>query len=209
MSGDLDVALLERLIYVTWAGADVVDLGCGTGRIGDWLRSKGARTVVGVDRCEEMMAKARQRSSYTALLHEDLRTSSLADESADLVVSLLCTCHLPDLVPFYREASRLLRAHGSLVLVDYHWHFLLNGIPTHFSTETGEQLAIENHIHLFSEHVRAARSAGFVLRELEERIVTRDWIDRAPGWRKHLGRPASFAMVWAISSPQAPPRARR
>jgi hypothetical protein len=82
------------------------------------------------------------------------------------------------------------------VLVGFHPHFLLNGIPTHFDLTTGESVAIENTIHLLSDHVAAARRVGFQLVDLLERVVDEALVTRLPGWRRHLGMPASFALAW-------------
>jgi hypothetical protein len=95
--------------------------------------------------------------------------------------------------------ARLCRPAATAVVVGYHPHFLLNGIPTHFPDGDGH-LAIENTIHLFADHVRAARAHGLSLRELEERLIDDEMIARMPSWHRHAGRPASFAMVWSAGS---------
>jgi SAM-dependent methyltransferase len=152
--------------------------------------------LVGVDRSEELMARARERGVYQRLLREDMRATSLPEGEAGMAISVLCVCHLPALEPFYREAARLLRVGGALVVIDFHWHFLLNGIPTHFDEAEGKPVAIENSIHLFSDHVRAAVGAGFALREAEERVVDAEWVARVPKMRGYAWRPVSFALVW-------------
>ncbi len=196
VSEDLDVHLLERLETVTWAVDRAVDLACGTGRIGAWLAARGARAVTGVDLTPEMVERARARGVYDQVLLEDVRATSLPEHAADLVVNVLSIEHLPELSPFYGEVARLLRTGGTAVVIGFHPHFLLNGIPTHFKAD-GVKIAIENTIHLFADHVTAARRAGLALRELSERVVDPDWVARAPGYHRHVGRPVSFAMVWS------------
>ena len=47
---EMDLRLLERLQTVDWSAPQaVLDLACGTGRIGVWLRQRGAATIDGVD----------------------------------------------------------------------------------------------------------------------------------------------------------------
>jgi hypothetical protein len=69
-------------------------------------------------------------------------------------------------------------------------------IPTHFEAEAGRPIAIANHVHLFSDHVRAACREGWSLADLDERVVDEAWARRQPGYRKHLDRPVSFLLAW-------------
>src|SRR5947209_3824047 len=65
---EMDVRLLERVATVDWAGAGrVLDLACGTGRIGAWLRARGVASLDGVDVTPEMLAKAEARGVYRRL----------------------------------------------------------------------------------------------------------------------------------------------
>lgn len=202
MTGDIDVRLLEALEHVDWRAAQVADLACGTGRIGRWVaeRGAGAERRTGVDLCPEMLARARELGGYTELIQADVRQTPLVARSYELVSSVLAVEHLPELTPFYSECARLLVDGGQLVLIGYHPHFLLNGIPTHFRDSSGEQVAIENTIHLFSDHVRAARGLGFELEESLEPVIDDSLIERLPTWEKYRGLPASFALVWRLTS---------
>jgi len=195
MTEDLDIWLLGRLSTVSWAVDRAVDLACGTGRIGAWLAARGARRIDGVDLSPEMLERARTRAVYADLHCADIRQTPLPDGVAALVVNVLSIEHLPALAPFYGEVARLCRPGAAAVVVGYHPHFLLNGIPTHFPDGEG-QVAIENTIHLFADHVREARAVGFVLRELEERVIDDQMLERVPSYGRHAGRPASFALVW-------------
>lgn len=196
MTDDLDVALLRRLASVDFGVDYAIDLACGTGRTGSWLTSVGARRVDGVDLCPQMLDAARQRGVYGELRLEDIRRTSLPGGQADLVINVLSVEHLPELDSLYAEVARLCRPGGVAVLVGFHPHFLLNGIPTHFDLDTGESIAIENTIHLLSDHVTSAHRVGFRLQDLLERVIDDELVARAPGWRHHRGMPASFALAW-------------
>ena len=105
--------------------------------------------------------------------------------------------HLQDLRPLYREAARLLQQGGHHVIVGYHPHFIMAaGIPTHFDRRPGESVAIETYVHLFSDHVAAARAADLSLIEMRERLVDDRWIALKPRWESYRNHPVSFAMVW-------------
>jgi hypothetical protein len=80
--------------------------------------------------------------------------------------------------------------------VGYHPFFLMMGIITHFDRASGESVAIESYVHLMSDHVAAARAAGFELIEMLEGLVDEDWIKAKPKWESFRSRPVSFAMVW-------------
>jgi SAM-dependent methyltransferase len=197
VDGNLDLALLDRLTGVDWSSLEsAVDLACGTGRIGSWLAQRGVASIDGVDLTAEMLEVARSKAVYRRLLEEDMTATSLPDGTADLVVNCLAIGHAPELGPVYGEADRLLRAGGRFVLIGYHPHFLLAGIPTHFKNEEGVPIAIWNSIHLISDHVSAGIARRWTLVEMRERLVDEAWVSRAPSWQRHLKKPASFAMVW-------------
>lgn len=199
LAGNLDTSLLEQLTSVDWSSvATIVDLACGTGRISAWLASRGAgkQAIDGVDLTREMLAVAKSKGIYRHLVCEDLTATSLASASADLIVNSMALCHVPALAAAYREADRLLAPDGTFILIDYHPFFLLSGIPTHFRDRDGEQWAIHNSVHLFSDHFAAASEPGWRLVEMHERVVSDDWTESAPSWQKYVGKPVTFAMVW-------------
>jgi predicted TPR repeat methyltransferase len=67
MDDRLDLPLLRSLVSVDWSGITAaVDLGCGTGRIGAWLKAHGVVRVDGVDVCSAMLDRAAARGSSTA-----------------------------------------------------------------------------------------------------------------------------------------------
>lgn len=195
---EMDLRLLERLATVPWSDlGSAVDLACGTGRTGAWLAARGVPAIDGVDLTSAMLERARARRIYRRLQLGSVTDTGLPDASYDLAIQVLADEHLPDLRPLYREAARLTRRLGHFVIVGYHPFFLLSGIPTHFHRPAdNEPLAIESYIHLMSDHVRAARLAGWTLAEMEEGVVDDDWIAAKPKWEKYRLRPVSYAMVW-------------
>ncbi len=194
---EMDLRLLERLTTVGWASCRrALDLACGTGRIGVWLRAQGVEHLDGVDLTPEMLARARERRLYDRLLEVDLRATGLPAAVYDLTTVVLADEHLPEIQPLYREAARLTAPGGRFVIVGYHPFFLMIGIPTHFDRADGTPAAIESHVHLFSDHVQAALASGFTLLEMTEGVVDDAWLAKKPKWQKYAGHPVSFAMVW-------------
>ncbi|MBX3502724.1 MAG: methyltransferase domain-containing protein [Alphaproteobacteria bacterium] len=194
----MDLRLLARLQTVDWRHVKhAVDLACGTGRIGVWLRRSGVARLHGVDFTEAMLDGARGKGVYDRLALADIAATGLDGGVYDLATMVLADEHLADLRPTYREAVRLLAAGGRFVLVGYHPFFLVQGIPTHFDRASGDSVAIESHVHLTSEHIGAGLGAGLRLVEMIEGVVDEDWVAAKPKWQRHLHRPISFALVWA------------
>jgi SAM-dependent methyltransferase len=194
---EMDLRLLERVQTVDWRTArDVLDLACGTGRVGAWLRTRTAAPIDGVDLTPEMLEGARRKGVYRALRVADVADTGLPAQAYDLCTQSLADEHLPALPPLYREAARVTRPGGAFVLVGYHPQFLMAGMPTHFDRAPGEPVTIRSYVHLLSDHVKAARAADWSLVEMDEGLVDEAWLRKKPKWQAYRGLPISFAAVW-------------
>jgi SAM-dependent methyltransferase len=194
----MDIALLERLEAPSWpAVRRAADLGCGTGRTGAWLRRHGVASIEGVDVTPEMLAAAARRGAHDRLVEADVTETGLDAGAYDLVIVSLVDEHLPDLHPLYREARRLAEPGATLVLVAFHPHFIMtSGMPTHFTSGSGEPVAIATHVHLLSDHVTAGLAAGWTLVEMREGVIDERWVALKPKWSRFLGHPVSAAFAW-------------
>jgi SAM-dependent methyltransferase len=195
---EMDTALLDALTIPPWPSLRrAADLGCGTGRTGAWLRRHGVASIDGVDLTPGMLALARSKGVYDRLIEADLADTGLGASAYDLVTVCLVDEHLPDLLPLYREAFRLARPGALLVLVAYHPHFIMaSGMPTHYRSASGEEVAIETHLHPISEQVTAALEAGWALAEMKERLIDDAWLALKPKWERLRGHPITAAFVW-------------
>jgi SAM-dependent methyltransferase len=194
----MDSWLLERVQTVRWSEvARAVDLGCGTGRTGAWLKEQGVRSIDGVDLTVEMIERARRRGVYDALFVAEATNTRLPEANYDLITSCLIDEHLSEIAPLYIESARLARAGAAHVLVGFHPFFIMkSGMPTHFAEPAGEPIAIETHVHLLSEHVQAALRAGWTLAEMNEQTIDDRWIAAKPSWSDYRDVPVSFLFVW-------------
>lgn len=193
----MDLRLLERLRTVDWSAPRVVlDLACGTGRIGAWLAPRCPAAIDGVDLTPEMLAVARSKGIYRALSLADVATTGLPAATYDLCLQSLADEHLPDLLPLYREVGRVTRPAGCFVLVGFHPQFLMAGVPTHFDRAPGQPVTIRSYVHLLSDHVKAAHACDWSLLEMDEGLIDDDWMKSKPKWRACFGQPISFALVW-------------
>lgn len=197
VQGEMDLCLLDRLQTVDWSAPQVVlDLACGTGRIGEYLRQRCSAAVDGVDITPEMLEVARGKGVYRTLRLADVSSTGLAPETYDLCIQSLADEHLPDLRPLYREVARVTKGGGCFVIVGFHPQFLMAGVPTHFERAPGEPVAIRSYVHILSDHVKAAHAFGWSLSEMDERLIDDAWLTKKPKWQPYFGLPISFAMVW-------------
>ena len=111
---NLVAALVELAHGAGTKSLDVLDVGCGTGLCAPLLAPY-ARTLVGVDLSEGMLAQAAKRGLYDALLAEELTTHMAAHPLAyDLVVSADTFCYLGALEAAMAAAFAALRPGGLL-----------------------------------------------------------------------------------------------
>jgi len=161
------------------------------------LRGKGVTSIDGVDLTPEMIAVARSRGIYQRLVEADVTATGLESEAYDLVTACLVDEHLPDVQPLYREAWRLAFSGGFLVLVGYHPNFIMGaGMPTHYTSRSGEPVAIETYVHLLSEHITAGLQAVWGLVERKEQVIDDSGLVLKPKWESIRHHPISVAFTW-------------
>ena len=195
---EMDLWLLRELQSVKWDTVKrCADLGCGTGRTGAWLASKGVTVIDGVDATPDMLDRARDRHVFTSLRLADVSTTGLPAATYDLITTCLVDEHLGELAPLYAEAARIARDGAAYVPVGFHPFFIMaTGMPTHFKADDGSPVAIETHVHLFSDHVKAAFAVGWQLVEFREQVIDDHWIKIKRRWSAYRDVPISFACVW-------------
>ena len=110
--------LLAR-IPADFTPAEVLDIGCGTGRL---LRKIAVRWpeahLAGVDLAEGMVAQARTHTPGATITQAPAEALPLADGSVDLVTSTTSFHHWNDQAQGIREAVRVLRPGGLFALAD-------------------------------------------------------------------------------------------
>lgn len=97
-------------------GFDILDLGCGSGWFCRWAMKNGAKSVLGFDLSEKMLAKGRSltEGNYTGIEYRrvDLETLELSDEHTgkyDLVFSHLALHYLVNLPTLATLVNRVLK----------------------------------------------------------------------------------------------------
>ena len=104
-----------------FSGADVVDLGCGTGCLETLLLPRiGTGTVAAVDFSPAMIEQASRRCDDPRItwICRDVLATGLSSGSADVVLCFDSFPHFPDGAAVLKEAARWLRPGGAFLL----WH---------------------------------------------------------------------------------------
>lgn len=102
-------------------GEAVLDIGVGPGMLASEMAAIGAK-VVGVDVSDAMLALARRRFAFDGVAVElvvgDCTALPFADGSFDVVVAIQVLEYVDDVGAALREAARILRRGGRLLIVD-------------------------------------------------------------------------------------------
>ncbi|MDT7663191.1 MAG: hypothetical protein QOD04_2747 [Pseudonocardiales bacterium] len=117
VTGAIWAALREA---IDWAGADVIDIGCGTGFHLPMFAAT-ARAVVGVEPHPPLVRRARDRVAElpgVRVVEAGAEQVPLPDASADLVHARTAYFFGPGCEPGLVEADRLFRPNGLLAIVD-------------------------------------------------------------------------------------------
>jgi ubiquinone/menaquinone biosynthesis C-methylase UbiE len=187
---DLDAQVLRLQTALALEGADVLEVGCGTGKNTEWLAVQ-ARSVLALDFSSGMLEKARLRvrSERVRFVEHDLREPwPVAPSSMDAVVTNLVLEHVEHLEPFFRRAAYVLRPGGRVFVCELHPFRQWSGSQARFapSENTPEQL-VPAYRHDVSHYLNAGVSAGLRFVHCDE------WLeDSAPAG----ALPRLFSTLW-------------
>ena len=102
-------------------GWKVLDAGCGTGLVGEWLAPR-VTGLDGIDLSPDMLDRARAKVTYNSLAEGDIagELEKPGRRGAyHLVVCNWCLFYIPDLSGFFRAAAGALMPRGRLALTVY------------------------------------------------------------------------------------------
>lgn len=171
---DRAIGLVERLLLsdgrqwvASRARGQTLEIAIGTGRNLPYYPDD--VQVTGIDISDAMLAIARERARSlgrpVTLQRGDAQALPFPDASFDTVVSTLALCTIPDPARAIREAMRVLRPGGQLVLLE---HVRSPLLPVRAIQHLLEPLTVRlEHDHLLREPLDEVSATGFVVTYLE------------------------------------------
>jgi len=148
-------------------GDRLLDAGCGIGGSSLWLASHRGAEVVGITPVDHQVDQARRVAAARGLQGKasfeqaDYTATPFPDASFDVVWALESLCHARQKLAFYREAFRVLRPGGRLVVAEY----IRRSRPLPADAEMRMREWLEGwsipDLDTQEEHIAAAGAAGF------------------------------------------------
>lgn len=172
-------------------GEIVLDLGSGAG-FDCFLAAKKVGPkgkVIGVDMTEEMLARASANASVGGYDNVEFRLGEIEklpvdDESVDLVISNCVINLVPDKKAAFKEAYRVLRSGGRLMVSDI---VLLGELPEFIRKSVEAYVGCVSGAALRDDYLGTIRSAGFEdVRVIDESSFSLDCVTRDPTGRTVL-----------------------
>jgi cyclopropane fatty-acyl-phospholipid synthase-like methyltransferase len=157
-------------VLAEWAGIQpntrIIDAGCGLGHSAIWLSKRYQATVTGitvVPKQVETILKNLQKEPVERVdfLVANYLQMPFADNTVDVVWAFESVCHAAGKIDFYKEAYRILKPGGLIVMAEY----LRNNRPMNDTKEAllkeiFERWAIPD-LDTLQEHEQHAAATGF------------------------------------------------
>jgi 2-polyprenyl-3-methyl-5-hydroxy-6-metoxy-1,4-benzoquinol methylase len=158
---DLEAVAIRQLLADV-AFADVVEIGCGTGKNTEWLATKAAR-VTAVDFSAEMLAKARAKLGDGKIRFQQADITqpwSWVETPVDGVTCSLILEHIENLSFVFRQCHAALKPNGFFYIGELHPFKQCLGSKARFETGAGE-VELTCFTHHVSDYIAAAHAQGF------------------------------------------------
>lgn len=181
---DLDLAVIDHFVGLLGEHPEVLDAGCGTGRMGRYLTDRGCR-VRGIDLSPGMLAIARREQPDLVVDEGSVTALPYADAAFDGVLAWYSTIYLsePDVARALAEARRVLRPAGLLLVGFQSGHGAVD-VSAAFGVDDDDARVIRHNrtadtmaelaaAHGFSEQARVVRAAAGGEREPQAFLVAR------------------------------------
>jgi len=172
-------------------GTRVCDIGCGYGATARMLAAEYGAEVTGItiSPAQFRYAEARMAPGVSVVLGDWLR-NPLDDESFDAAIAIESSEHMPDLAGFFRQASRVLRPGGRLVVCSWLAHPRASAAQRRLLLEPLCREGRMAQIGSFEEYRRLFERSGFSVEQVEDvsHAVKRTWPVCIRRFAIHLAR---------------------
>jgi SAM-dependent methyltransferase len=214
-----------RALLPELCGKTVLDLGCGFGWHCRYARAQQARSVVGVDVSEKMLARARASTNDAAIEYRQVAIEDIDVplQTFDVAISSLALHYVQRFEPVCRKVRDCLVRGGSFVLSVEHPIFTARAAQDWYHGEQGERLhwpvdhyqeegpretrfleaPVRKYHRTVASYVNALIGAGFTIAQLAEPQPPPALLATHPDMQDEMRRPM-FLLIAA--SKQGPPR---
>jgi len=154
--------LVDRLPHKT---GSILDVACGLGASSERLaRTFAPQMITGINISKTQIDRARERCPGATFAVMDATELQFPDAQFDAVICIEAAFHFNTRDDFFREAFRVLKPGGSLVISDI--------LFKHFSETLGKigNVPRANHVRDIAEYRNRLTAAGFTNIDLEDRI---------------------------------------
>ncbi len=201
----------------------VLDLGCGFGWHCRYAREQQARSVVGVDLSERMLARARASTNDTAIEYRRLAIEDIdfAADEFDVVLSSLALHYVERFDLVCQKVHHCLVAEGSFVLSVEHpvftaraaqdWCYGAQSERLHWPLDDYQEEGLRQSRFLEHEVIKYHRTVatyvntlldtGFTLTRISEPQPSQELLATHPAWRDETRRPM-FLLLAAVKQDQ-------
>ncbi|APX71764.1 class I SAM-dependent methyltransferase [Companilactobacillus allii] len=189
---------------------DVLDLGCGYGWIDRYAVENNARSVLGVDLSEKMLAVAKEKTETDKIdyIKGDISQIDFEDNRFDIVISSLALHYVESFSYLIKKISKYLKPNGILIFSVEHpiftaqgseeWNYDENGnikdfpVDNYFKEGKREtdflgETVVKYHKTL-TTYLDGLLTSGFRLNRVVEPMPPKNMMD-IPGMKDELRRP--------------------
>lgn len=208
-----------RAMFPALKDKRVLDLGCGFGWHCRYAREQGARSVVGIDLSEKMLARARSNTTDPAIEYHRLAIEDInfPAGSFDVVISSLALHYIERFDSVCKQVHHCLTAGGTFVLSVEHpvftalawqdWYYDAQGNRLHWPVDNYQDEGVRQTRFLdndvvkyhrtFATYINTLRDAGFSMKRLTEPQPTQEILARHPEMKDETRRPL-FLLIAAV-----------
>lgn len=192
-------------------GKRVLDLGCGFGWHCRYAREQQAKSAVGVDLSERMLARAKEMTDDPAIEYRQLAIEDINFEACefDVVISSLALHYVQRFDTVCQKVHHCLVPGGSFVFSVEHpiftalaaqdWYYGPQGERLHWPVDDYQDEGLRQARFLtsdvtkyhrtFATYINTLIQAGFRIQELSEPQPTPELLAQHPDWRDEARRP--------------------